>query len=393
MQSIRLPIVLDALSAAERTALLEKASLQGLSDIFAAVPDPRSRHGQRYTLPFLLTCLVAALLCNCNSMDAVGQWCREHRSLVRRALGPRRFLTPTGSLYRRLLPRLSVPHLEGAISAWLQASRPQPDPEAVALDGKTLRRAAAADEPKPHLLSIATHQTRETLVQVRVADQTNEIPVAQALLAWVPLAGRVVTADALHGHPAFAQAVLDQGGDYLLCLKANEPHAHDALIQYFADSDAVTTQASTRDRQHGRIERRTLRASTELNDYLTTFPALAQVAEVTRVVQKGEKVQREVRYYLTSCPCRQVDAAAFLGLVRAHWSIESGHWIRDEVFGEDRCQIRTGHAPQILAALRNLVVTLIRRTGTAAITATRRHFAAHPAQALALLRRKARSLR
>mgnify|MGYP001374709210 CR=1 FL=1 len=77
-----------------------------------------------------------------------------------------------------------------------------------------------------------------------------------------------------------------------------------------------------------------------------------------------------------------------LTLVRGHWSIESGHWIRDEVFGEDRCQVRTGHAAQILAALRNLVTTLIRRTGTSAITAARRHFAAYPAQAFALLRRR-----
>ena len=48
-------------------------------------------------------------------------------------------------------------------------------------------------------------------------------PVAQALLPYLPLHGRIVTADALHTQTAFAQGVLDQGGDYLLCVKGNQP--------------------------------------------------------------------------------------------------------------------------------------------------------------------------
>jgi DDE_Tnp_1-associated len=87
-------------------------SLLSLYEAFGAVPDPRSRHGQRYDLPYLLTCLVAALLCNCTSLEAVGQWCHDQPLLLRRLFGPRDFSTPTGSLYRRLLPRLSVGHIE-----------------------------------------------------------------------------------------------------------------------------------------------------------------------------------------------------------------------------------------------------------------------------------------
>jgi hypothetical protein len=158
MQSTALPILLDGLTDAERTALLANCTLRSLVDVFATISDPRSRHGQRYPLPMLLTCLVAALLCNCNSMDAVGQWCRDHQPLLRRVFGPRRFLTPTGSLFRWLLPRLSVAQMEWAMNAWLVASRPQPDQEAVALDGNPTcrdsrrRQAASAldrDSPEP----------------------------------------------------------------------------------------------------------------------------------------------------------------------------------------------------------------------------------------------------
>src|SRR5579859_7006089 len=115
----------------QSASLRADGSLLSLYEAFAAVPDPRSRHGQRYDLPYLLTCLVAALLCNCKSLEAVGQWCRDQSLLLRRLLGPRDFYTPTGSLYRRLLPRLSVGHIELVLAAWVQASRSEQDGEAV----------------------------------------------------------------------------------------------------------------------------------------------------------------------------------------------------------------------------------------------------------------------
>jgi len=66
MESISCPVILDGLTAAERRALLSDAGLARLQAVFAVVPDPRARRGRRYDLPFLLTCLVAALLCNCD---------------------------------------------------------------------------------------------------------------------------------------------------------------------------------------------------------------------------------------------------------------------------------------------------------------------------------------
>ena len=49
---------------------------------FTSVPDPRRRRGRRYPLPFLLGALVLALLCNCDSLEAVGQWCAEQREVL-----------------------------------------------------------------------------------------------------------------------------------------------------------------------------------------------------------------------------------------------------------------------------------------------------------------------
>jgi hypothetical protein len=45
---------------------------------------------------------------------------------------------------------------------------------------------------------------------------------------------------------------------------------------------------------------------------------------------------------------------------------------------EDRSQIRTGNAPRVMAALRNLAITILRLTGETNIAAGLRHHASNP---------------
>src|SRR5437763_3684430 len=122
MYCIARQCVLPAPSHEQAEVLLTEAALHSLAELFEAVPDPRGAHGLRYDLPFLLSCLVAALLCNCDGTDAVAQWCSDHRALLRRAFGPRLFLTPSGSLYRWLLPQLDIESFELVLSTWVQAT-------------------------------------------------------------------------------------------------------------------------------------------------------------------------------------------------------------------------------------------------------------------------------
>ena len=387
---------MDGLSDADRRALLSDAGLDSLQAVFARVPDPRARRGRRYDLPFLLTCLVAALLCNCATLAAVGQWCHEQRALLHRRYPHYRFLTPTGALYRWLLPRLPVAELEWGLAAWVRHTRPAAEHEALALDGKTVRGAAVLQpdgtRQVPHLLSVSGQRSGETLLQVRVDDKTNEIPAAQALLPYLPLRGRVVTADALHTQTAFAHGVLAQGGDYLLCVKGNQPTLYADIALAFADPTTTCSRPTrTTDRCRGRTEGRSLRTTTDLNTYLGVLPCIGQVAELTRTVTDRTGTSHEVVFLVTSRPPARAQRRQLLAWIRGHWAVETRHWVRDVTFGEDRSRLRGGHAPQIMAALRNLCLTLIRRTGATAIAATRRSFAHHPAKALTLLLPKTRS--
>ena len=151
---------LSALSAEQRQLLLTDAPLLTLPAVFATIADPRSKHGQRYDLPYLLLCLTAALLCNCNSTEAVGQWCREAAALYFVCSDHVGHLSPTASLYRRLLPRLASQQIEWALARWVRATLTAAEEDAVALDGKTVRGAALPGQVAPHLLAFCT-QSRE----------------------------------------------------------------------------------------------------------------------------------------------------------------------------------------------------------------------------------------
>ena len=387
--STALPLTLPSLTSDRRHQLLEEQPLLSLYEVFATLPDPRSKQGLRYELAYLLICLVAALLCNCDSTLAVAQWCRDQHLLLIRLFGPRRFLCPSDSLYRKLLPRLDAQQIECTLADWIRRTlQAQPD-DPIALDGKTVRGARTAEGSAPHLLSFRTHQSQETLLQVVVSEKTNEIPIAQALLPCLPVAGRVLTADARPTQKDFMLCVEALGGKTVLTVKNNQPTLFADLATYFADPHACCQQDETWDRQRGRVEHRVIRVSTEMNAYLApAWPLIEQVAEVRRTVsvRKTEQISDEVVYLITPLTPQEASPARLLELVRGQWGIENGsHYVRDVTFGEDRSHLRSGQGPQIMAAFRNLAITLIHRQGSSQIAATRRHFASHPRLAFRLL--------
>jgi hypothetical protein len=124
------------------------------------------------------------------------------------------------------------------------------------------------------------------------------------------------------------------------------------------------------DKGHGRRERRTLKATTALNEYLD-WPGVAQVGQIESVVEQEGKVSHETRYFITSVPRDLGGASQLLVWGRGHWSIENrSHYVRDVTFGEDASRIRKGSGPEIMAALRNAAIGFLRSTGATNIAET-----------------------
>jgi hypothetical protein len=117
------------------------------------------------------------------------------------------------------------------------------------------------------------------------------------------------------------------------------------------------------DKGHGRIERRTLR-TTRLLTLGHRWAGVRQGFELTRERTVRGATTVEVVYGVTSLPPDRADAATLLRMVRDHWRIENElHYVRDVTLREDACRVRSGAAPQVLAALRNAVVHLLAGVG------------------------------
>ena len=79
-------------------------------------------------------------------------------------------------------------------------------------------------------------------------------------------------------------------------------------------------------------------------------------------------------------------ALRLLRLVRGHWGIENRlRWVRDVSFGEDASQVRRGSAPEVLAALGNVAIGVLRAAGWTNIAAGLRETGWQSGAALKLL--------
>ena len=154
------------------------------------------------------------------------------------------------------------------------------------------------------------------------------------------------------------------------------------MTRWRADTETATSRCPG----HGRIERRTITTSTWPNEYLIGWPRVAQVFRLVRERTEKGTTTVEVVSGFTSQSRLVADAARLRGQSRDHWAIENGlHYTRDETFGEDRCRVRRGNAPRVLASRRNVAVYLLRNADHPSVPAATREMAAFPDHALDLL--------
>jgi len=177
----------------------------------------------------------------------------------------------------------------------------------------------------------------------------------------------------------------EKGGHWLFRLKGNQPELQAGVALLFAHPVSPPAVVRQRHRHGDRLEVRELVVSSDLNEW-AQWPGLAQVGRLTSRRRRKGRTTTETSYIITSLSSQQARPAQLLHLVRGHWGIENRlHWVRDVTFDEDRCQIRTGAAPQAMAALRNLVIGVFRLSGVRNIAAALRTHAWHAQRAIALV--------
>jgi hypothetical protein len=176
-----------------------------------------------------------------------------------------------------------------------------------------------------------------------------------------------------------------KGGHYFFTVKDNQPLLKQDIVTIWEVEPSTPPQAIQTNKHAGRVEKRRLWVSSILAGY-SDWPHLAQVCRLERTVIYKREIRQELAYAVTSLSPQEANPRQLLALWRGHWGIENRvHWVRDVTMDEDRCQIRTRAAPQVMAALRNMTISLLRLAGKRNVAAAFRRHAAHPSEALALV--------
>ena len=205
-----------------------------LLEAFRQVPDPRKRRGVRHPFHALLTLAATAFVAGVRSVNAIGDFGRDHPELAQ-AMGFTRETLPCQGTFHYLFKALDIDAFEAALRSWTQAlGCADPARRTIHIDGKSLRGSARSASDCVHLLSAYCQQTGAVVAQLRVGSKTNEPKAALELLRLIPMKGTVVTGDAIFTQRDLSEQIVRAGGEYFWTVKDNQKTLRTEIENAFA---------------------------------------------------------------------------------------------------------------------------------------------------------------
>jgi predicted transposase YbfD/YdcC len=349
------------------------------ADYFSELPDPRLDRQKRHPLMEILFIAVCAVICGGTSFvdmadfgKAKIDWLKERLDLE--------YGIPSHDTFGRVFSLINPEDFRVCFIDWTQAISEAVGGDIIAFDGKTLRQSfdTATGLSAIHVMNAWSNANDFCLGQMKVDGKSNEITAMPALLKMMDIKGSVVTADALNCQKDIAEQIVDQGGDYVLALKGNHQFLHEDTKLFFEDAtrdgfDVPYGFYEQDDYGHGRIENRKYwSVAVDQLDFLRNkdeWKGLKTIVCVQsrRSLKSAESV--EARYFVSSLDKINPIARS----IRHHWSVENKlHWVMDVDFDEDACRVRTDHAPENFAMLRQIAHNLIKQESSKNVSVRRK---------------------
>jgi predicted transposase YbfD/YdcC len=316
-----------------------------------------------------------AMVCGCDDAEDIAEWAELRIDWLTQWFGLQHG-TPSQDTILRVFALLKPSSLTNALMRWLDDLRP-PEATHIAIDGKTLRgnRDRRRDVNGIHVVSAWLREAGLVLGQVKTDDKSNEITAIPELLRLIDVQNSIVSIDAGGCYREIAAQIADQGGQYVLAVKDNQPTLRADLERVFSEGDdarrrsadelprPVVVHLHDTDNGHGRIEERMVSFTSDLC-WLSTQEAWHGLCGAARVRSRrtdaiSGKIEEADRYFITNDP--GMTAAKMAQTVRGHWSVENGlHWVLDVVFREDASQIRDRRTAENIGTMRRTALGLLR---------------------------------
>lgn len=340
---------------------------------FEALEDPRVERNKLHPLSDIMAIAICGVLAGADTWVDIAEYGKTKETWLRSFLDLPNGI-PSHDTFGRVFARLDPEQLQRCFASWVQAMFPQCTTDVIAIDGKTVRRSRdrAGGVPAIHMVSAWAAENRLVLAQLDVDKKSNEITAIPDLLTLLDIHDCTVTLDAMGCQRAIAAQIIEQGGDYVLAVKENQPTLYAevkaTLTVMQQDGDPRLIEDVKEDSGHDRDEIRhylvtdaieTLRRSDD-------WRGLRSMGMVQTTQTRHETPTSGTRYYISSLPAA---VERFSHAVRAHWGIENRvHWVLDIAFREDESRVRKDHGAKNFAVLRHIAVNLLRhetsRTGS-----------------------------
>jgi predicted transposase YbfD/YdcC len=341
----------------------------GLLRYFSELEDPRMNRTRRHLLTDILTISICAFICGANGWTQVEEFGRAKLKWFRTFL-----LLPNGipshDTFGRVFAKLDPTAFEACFQRWIEALAEKTNGRLIAVDGKTLRHSFdhANQKAAIHMVSAWSEANHLVLGQVATEEKSNEITAIPKLLNLLDIQDAVISIDAMGCQKAIAEQIIDQQGDYLLALKANQGGLYEEVVLLFDQcirddcQGVVYATAQTVNGGHGRVEQRRVWTTWEV-DWFTERELWKGLhcfvcVEAKRTINGETSIKR--RYYI--CSLDGKDPNRILSLTRGHWGVENRlHWSLDVQFREDESRIRQGYASENYSRLNRIALNLLKQ--------------------------------
>ena len=341
-----------------------------LRECFSELRDPRREHQRFHHLWDIIAITICAVVAGADCWPEVAAYGRCKQEWLEAFL-ELPFGIPSHDTFARVFALLDPLAFQEGFQNWVRALVDATKGRVIAIDGKTLRHSFdhAKDKSALHLVGAWAAENNLILGQQAVDEKSNEITAIPKLLEIIDVSGAIVTIDAMGCQKEIAAKIVEKKADYVLALKGNQENLHaevkglflKALENGFENLEHHTCR--TTDTGHGREETRIYYVIEAPKDLAKRHPewkrlkTLGLAISERQVGDAGPTV--EMRFYISSL---DADVKTFARAVRGHWGIENQlHWVLDVGFHEDASRLREGHAPENLALIRRMAVSLLQK--------------------------------